>query len=171
MVSHGRAWLCGDVRAHTLTARGNLFKMNEVQSTDEWQLLGEFCYRIDHDMLRWKETALLLPDQVAGVLDLISQVNKQRGYCLMMSPTGEQPQRPEVRRAFASFLREHSEIRISVAIYGSGSVVMRAATMLAIGALRAAGAMRRIHLGFFDSATTAESWLLKEREFWLSTPA
>lgn len=154
-----------------MTLRGNLFKMNEVQFTDEWQRLGSYCYRIEHDLLRWKETALLLPEQVAGVLDLISQINKQRGYCLMMSPTGEHPQRPEVRRAMVSFLRERSDIRISVAIYGSGSVVMRAATMLAVGALRMAGAMPRIHLAFFDSETAAEAWLLKERQHWLNTPA
>lgn len=140
--------------------------MSEVRRPEEWQKLGEYCYRIEHDLLRWKTDVLLRPEEVDGVMEVISQVNGMHGYCLMLAPTGDYQQRPEVRRAMVNFLRERSDIRISVAILGGSGVLMRAAAALALGALRVAGAMPRVHVSFFDSASAADAWLSAERKHW-----
>ena len=110
----------------------------------EWQQLGEPGYRIERDLLLWKKEGMLLPEEVAGMMRLFQEMHAQHGYCLMLAPTGDTQQKPEVRRAFVDFFRQHADIRISVALYGGGAVT-RAAVMLALGALRMTGAMRHIH--------------------------
>lgn len=135
----------------------------------EWQKLGEHGYRIETDVLRWEAAGLLPAEHVAGMLRIIDTVNAQNGHCLMVAPVSDQQQPPEVRRAFVRFFRERPDVRISVGLYGGG-VLMRAAVMLAIGALRMAGAMKNIHLSFFDSERSAEAWLSEERQHWQQTP-